>query len=121
MASAGSRILQRANGLGLFPRPRTRKAARKSRDPAELGPSLCPVPFASPPILATDPARDESIYQTQIHPIATRNIDRRDDIRTRLGDGPCAPKPFGSVQSRSEEHTSKLQSLMRISYEVFCL
>src|SRR3546814_19766320 len=40
MASAGSRILQRANGLGLFPRPRTRKAARKSRDPAELGPTL---------------------------------------------------------------------------------
>src|SRR3546814_9243376 len=93
MASAGSRILQRANGLGLFPRPRTRKAARKSRDPAELGPSLCPVPFASPPILATDPARDESIYQTQIHPIATR----------------------------SEEHTSELQSLMRNSYALFCL
>src|SRR3546814_8500041 len=27
--------------------------------------------------------------------------------------------PFGS--SRSEEHTSELQSLMRISYAVFCL
>src|SRR3546814_2285239 len=27
--------------------------------------------------------------------------------------------PFGSV--RSEEHTSELQSLMRISYAVFCL
>src|SRR3546814_4674926 len=26
-----------------------------------------------------------------------------------------------SVQSRSEEHTSELQSLMRISYAVFCL
>src|SRR3546814_19673347 len=87
MASAGSRILQRANGLGLFPRPRTRKAARKSRDPADLGPSLCPVPFASPPILATDPARDESIYQTQIHPIATRNIARRDEFRNRMGIG----------------------------------
>src|SRR3546814_6749616 len=27
----------------------------------------------------------------------------------------------GSVSSRSEEHTSELQSLMRISYAVFCL
>src|SRR3546814_4695948 len=30
-------------------------------------------------------------------------------------------KPFGSDWSRSEEHTSELQSLMRISYAVFCL
>src|SRR3546814_7510948 len=27
----------------------------------------------------------------------------------------------GSIMSRSEEHTSELQSLMRISYAVFCL
>src|SRR3546814_3229656 len=27
----------------------------------------------------------------------------------------------GRVESRSEEHTSELQSLMRISYAVFCL
>src|SRR3546814_10467442 len=27
----------------------------------------------------------------------------------------------GAVSSRSEEHTSELQSLMRISYAVFCL
>src|SRR3546814_1135240 len=29
--------------------------------------------------------------------------------------------PSRSVKSRSEEHTSELQSLMRISYAVFCL
>src|SRR3546814_2170973 len=29
--------------------------------------------------------------------------------------------PFGGVGARSEEHTSELQSLMRISYAVFCL
>src|SRR3546814_2031251 len=34
--------------------------------------------------------------------------DRRDDAARRLG-------------QRSEEHTSELQSLMRISYAVFCL
>src|SRR3546814_4710340 len=30
-------------------------------------------------------------------------------------------KPFNCALSRSEEHTSELQSLMRISYAVFCL
>src|SRR3546814_9646567 len=35
---------------------------------------------------------------------------RAADLRHRLGGGP-----------RSEEHTSELQSLMRISYAVFCL
>src|SRR3546814_1194374 len=29
--------------------------------------------------------------------------------------------PFGAMTLRSEEHTSELQSLMRISYAVFCL
>src|SRR3546814_6699832 len=29
--------------------------------------------------------------------------------------------PFSFVKGRSEEHTSELQSLMRISYAVFCL
>src|SRR3546814_3281145 len=30
-------------------------------------------------------------------------------------------RPRNSQKSRSEEHTSELQSLMRISYAVFCL
>src|SRR3546814_3642146 len=35
---------------------------------------------------------------------------------------PCRPLPFPiCAPSRSEEHTSELQSLMRISYAVFCL
>src|SRR3546814_3892567 len=45
------------------------------------------------------------------------------------GAGMCGPlpvHPFSSSenagkQARSEEHTSELQSLMRISYAVFCL
>src|SRR3546814_11936819 len=32
-----------------------------------------------------------------------------------------APGPAGNRSGRSEEHTSELQSLMRISYAVFCL
>src|SRR3546814_4451563 len=42
--------------------------------------------------------------------------DDRD--RTRLS---MAPDQAGECSSRSEEHTSELQSLMRISYAVFCL
>src|SRR3546814_11182026 len=32
-----------------------------------------------------------------------------------------APAVRGTAEARSEEHTSELQSLMRISYAVFCL
>src|SRR3546814_9128617 len=31
------------------------------------------------------------------------------------------PAEWGGIASRSDEHTSELQSLMRISYAVFCL
>src|SRR3546814_10555643 len=37
-----------------------------------------------------------------------------------LSSAPCA-RHRGSHARRSEEHTSELQSLMRISYAVFCL
>src|SRR3546814_2142821 len=40
--------------------------------------------------------------------------------RIRKSGKDIAFSPFGLVQ-RSEEHTSELQSLMRISYAVFCL
>src|SRR3546814_3016266 len=39
-----------------------------------------------------------------------------------LVSGSIAPRAMSSiVENRSEEHTSELQSLMRISYAVFCL
>src|SRR3546814_9748113 len=41
-----------------------------------------------------------------------------------VGDGPCGIGVVGDdleIGARSEEHTSELQSLMRISYAVFCL
>src|SRR3546814_4918669 len=37
------------------------------------------------------------------------------------GDGPKSLAEIGIKTNRSEEHTSELQSLMRISYAVFCL
>src|SRR3546814_2307141 len=45
---------------------------------------------------------------------AHRCRPRRSDCRRAMGFG-------GRAQPRSEEHTSELQSLMRISYAVFCL
>src|SRR3546814_9143699 len=41
-------------------------------------------------------------------------------INPRGGSTPSPPW-VGCVSARSEEHTSELQSLMRISYAVFCL
>src|SRR3546814_9996883 len=40
--------------------------------------------------------------------------------RPASSQGPSRPRPAHAHQ-RSEEHTSELQSLMRISYAVFCL
>src|SRR3546814_1656818 len=42
--------------------------------------------------------------------------------RSALSSGPAGrPRDGGGSEGRSEEHTSELQSLMRISYAVFCL
>src|SRR3546814_3662663 len=45
-------------------------------------------------------------------------IDFRVEGREHIPDGPVL---IAAKHQRSEEHTSELQSLMRISYAVFCL
>src|SRR3546814_15367736 len=45
-----------------------------------------------------------------------RRIEQRDVVAALGGD-----RRAGQARRRSEEHTSELQSLMRISYAVFCL
>src|SRR3546814_4201998 len=47
--------------------------------------------------------------------------DALDDRRKFLGDVEIVGQQFLDGRERSEEHTSELQSLMRISYAVFCL
>src|SRR3546814_5531751 len=47
-------------------------------------------------------------------------VRRHDAILRSLEEDRRAAQPVGMVD-RSEEHTSELQSLMRISYAVFCL
>src|SRR3546814_10381029 len=46
-------------------------------------------------------------------------VDRRRSSRHLQQERLCDPNPLH--RRRSEEHTSELQSLMRISYAVFCL
>src|SRR3546814_8539416 len=75
------------------------------------------------------PAADERdrgpAYRHLVHPRALADLALRDPPGFR--DHRDKP-PFGNrepeqraIGARSEEHTSELQSLMRISYAVFCL
>src|SRR3546814_7513484 len=97
-----------------MPRPRCAGASRvgqlftaSAASTVLLGPPACARRSSAPPrpesgrgsarAAERSPAQSLKIFWT---PVPT--VDRR----------PCA---------RSEEHTSELQSLMRISYDVFCL
>src|SRR3546814_3262917 len=70
--------------------------------------------------------------RSAIHRFSASRGEVRDDGRTHRSDRPrlrrCTPNPCSNAppalrpcQRRSEEHTSELQSIMRISYAVFCL
>src|SRR3546814_7134071 len=52
-------------------------------------------------------------YTTLFRSILNRQMSFNQDVK--------ALEPKGDFDGRSEEHTSELQSLMRISYAVFCL
>src|SRR3546814_2940761 len=61
-----------------------------------------------------------TLFRSYLHdrretPTVARHADRKD--RTGLSAPGCCSRHY----RRSEEHTSELQSLMRISYAVFCL
>src|SRR3546814_6930732 len=63
------------------------------------------------------PLRQEAI--ARMHGVGAGRLARLDDLvgqQIGLGGGRRA-----KMHGRSEEHTSELQSLMRISYDVFCL
>src|SRR3546814_1351993 len=57
---------------------------------------------------------DQHIPPRTTHNPASRNWNSRPSSAS-------AAKMSASASARSEEHTSELQSLMRISYAVFCL
>src|SRR3546814_2174910 len=71
------------------------------------------------------------VSQLRLNPLTGRWVTLAADRATRPGDLTARrsgnefddgrPCPFCPGNERSEEHTSELQSLMRISYAVFCL
>src|SRR3546814_5945313 len=70
---------------------------------AKSQPCVVPVLMCHAPLLSKSPTR------------------RRDKRSARFNKSSNTGLICGGLQPRSEEHTSELQSLMRISYAVFCL
>src|SRR3546814_3707180 len=89
---------------------------------AEIGVALCILAvvalwrFTPPPRII---ARAESIQPVFFH-LHTPQAMAEITITPAHGRQPAA-MAISLMASRSEEHTSELQSLMRISYAVFCL
>src|SRR3546814_6001114 len=69
-------------------------------------------------VYATDSLQKRApLLLTTIAPGIERSVN---SMRARSSPAICIVGPH-QASSRSEEHTSELQSLMRISYAVFCL
>src|SRR3546814_5008599 len=90
---------------------------------------LCKHGFSSEPVAQRSPEQSAQ----RPHEKGYRECRQREQGRLACGAGEqscgyigqaigidAIIEPFGGV-ARSEEHTSELQSLMRISYAVFCL
>src|SRR3546814_3490093 len=60
-------------------------------------------------------------YTTLFRSVAVRGGGLIIDLRVRTTSGGERFAELAEMVERSEEHTSELQSLMRISYAVFCL
>src|SRR3546814_8481418 len=75
----------------------------------------------APPALHGSPRIPRPASVTLDHRGEQRQPDVADEHDEPFTHGGAAPHPDAVVGVRSEEHTSELQSLMRISYAVFCL
>src|SRR3546814_7404109 len=75
------------------------------------------------------PPAEELVLVSGMAPIRAKKLQYYKDANFRarlvpppaLANGDYPDRPKGRPDDRSEEHTSELQSLMRISYAVFCL
>src|SRR3546814_9439177 len=56
----------------------------------------------------------------RVRQLAAHRVEQL-QVACHAGEGPARLPLVGGLVVRSEEHTSELQSLMRISYAVFCL
>src|SRR3546814_4672153 len=86
--------------------------------------SMATSPFSAP---APGPERQILVNEDAQRPSGANGDGGLDvevlghDLLTGLGGGLLGRLTNGAHEIRSEEHTSELQSLMRISYAVFCL
>src|SRR3546814_9956611 len=91
--------------------------------PAETGPKQGPAPLPTigeTYVQGTQRTDDRARQGDGSGTSGARTGHRPGDVCTDVPE-PDDPRPVQPVASRSEEHTSELQSLMRISYDVFCL
>src|SRR3546814_2074221 len=72
---------------------------------------------------ASDDAKTSEANSFQLPVTANTHVDGfiLYGLTYKTSDDPRVVRGWGCPVSRSEEHTSELQSLMRISYAVFCL
>src|SRR3546814_63629 len=90
-----------------------READVREGRPRHAGADRTPLPrSARGGMILEAPTFDATLYVAE----RMREWDRREIFAARWNDD-----PFPLAAERSEEHTSELPSLMRISYAVFCL
>src|SRR3546814_4797490 len=109
-----------------------RNAIRASRSSLLISTTFCFAASASPPCHRTASNRDRArpSWRNRVWPLTVRvrpmphsgGVRHSCPVASPSGFPSASPSPMScSKRSRSEEHTSELQSLMRISYAVFCL
>src|SRR3546814_3888871 len=76
---------------------------------------------AEPDIANRDPAKIKDLFFRRLYISYSENVKPENVKLQRRQDGPGWDMEVNYEVRRSEEHTSELQSLMRISYAVFCL
>src|SRR3546814_8875819 len=96
-------------------------AAARNNNPTILAapparPSL--VTGAPPPVMAEAAANPRKSFGLASKGEADHFLKGKGGLAAAFGEGGTTPR---CIAVRSEEHTSELQSLMRISYAVFCL
>src|SRR3546814_4114440 len=80
---------------------------------AGLGEHRHPCPLREPRRPGADRPHRQPAVRLELRDLGAEGVDMADDRAVGAADL--------AAQVRSEEHTSELQSLMRISYAVFCL
>src|SRR3546814_6992083 len=84
--------------------------------PGDIASGVMPPLF----VIGADQAAELVNYRVQVRYMVVDRLFERAELR--LGAGNSAKQVrIERERARSEEHTSELQSLMRISYAVFCL